>query len=252
MRAIMLMASMTAALSATAASAQTPKEILEGSFSGGVRKALRTELGKLGRVEWSQSWGHTAEVWTGKTKVEFQGINSKIVKILERVNDGEWQKAWVDPQEGTFDIDFSNFRKTPGKLEVRFHFDASCQMRGQAEFRKYKAGAQLISVTGKGRATLHAHVDMRVYLFEQDNKTRVGWETEKVDFKYSDVVLEKVGAVGGETAKLMGDGFQAAVKQWFPDREKDARAAARTAIGDALSGSLEIRNDVAKMIRAMK
>lgn len=232
--------------------AQTPQQILEGAFSGGVRKALQAELGKLGRVEWSESWGHTAEVWTGKTKVQFQGINSKVIKILERVNDGEWKKAWVDPQEQSFDIDFSKFRKTAGKMEVKFHFDAHCQMRGQAEFRKYKAGAQLISVTGKGRATLHAHVDMRVYLFEQDSKTRLGWETEAVDFKYSDVTLEKVGAFGGETARLMGDAFQAAVNQWFPDKERDARAAARQAIGDALNGSLEIRNDVAKMIRALK
>ena len=104
----------------------------------------------------------------------------------------------------------------------------------------------------KGRATLHAHVDMRVYLFEKDSKTHVGWETEAVDFKYSDVVLEKAGLVGGETARLMGDAFQAAVKQWFPDRERDARAAARSAISDALKGSIEIRNDIAKMIRLIK
>jgi hypothetical protein len=243
-------ASLVVATFAPVATAQSPKDLLEGGFSGAVRRELRAELDKLGRVEWTKSWGHTAEVWTGKTTVEFQGINSKIVKIMERVNDGEWYKAWVDPQEQTFDIEFFNFRKTPGKQEVRFHFDVKCQMRGQAEYRKYKSGVKLISVTGKGRATLRAHVDMRVYLFE--NGTRLGWETTAVDFKYSDVVLEKIGAVGGKTAELLGDAFTAGVKQWFPEKEREARAAVRTSISNALKGSQPIRNDVAKMIRSIR
>ena len=62
---------------ASMAGAQSPKDLLEGSFSGAVRQALRVELGKLGRVESTEGWGHTVEVWTGKTKVEFKNIEKR-------------------------------------------------------------------------------------------------------------------------------------------------------------------------------
>lgn len=246
---IVLATLLTATLAPTAL-AQSPKDILEGGFSGAVRRGLQTKLAALGRTEWSESWGHTAETWAGKTKVEFQGIKSKVVKIMERVNDGEWKKAWVEPQARSFDINFSNFRKSSGKPEVTFHFDASCQMRGQAEYRKYKAGAQLLSVTGKGRATLHVHVDMRVYLFEKG--TKVGWETTGVDLKITDVVAEKVGAVGGEAARVLGNAFKAAADKWLPEQQREATAGAKRAIGDALKDNQEIRSDIAKLIRTIK
>lgn len=232
------------------AQAQRPEQYLEGAFSGAVRTGLRAELAKVGRVETTDGWGNKERIWTGKTKVVFQGIKSRVEKIYDTVDHGKWKKGWVELNANTFDVEFRNFKKTPGKMEVRFQVIARGEFRGQFEYRHYDRGIKLVSLTANGRARATAVIDMRVYLFEQGKK--VGWETEAVDFKYSDVVMDKVGHFGGETAKILGDAFTGAVRQWFPQKERDAVSQVKSAITTALKGDVKVRNDVAGLIRHLK
>jgi hypothetical protein len=247
---IFLVALMATFAAGSSAYAQKPEEILAGAFSGAVRTQLRAELAQVGRVENQDGWDNKERVWTGKTKVVFEGIHSRVEKIYDTVNHGKWKKGWVELDAGTFDVEFKNFKKTQGKMEVRFQVVASGEFRGQIEYRHYDRGVKLVSLTANGRAKATAYIDLRVTL--SDDGKRVTWETTAVDFKYSDVVMDKVGHFGGETAKLLGDAFTGAVKQWFPEKERDAVKEVKQAINAALKGSVEVRNDIAELVRKLK
>jgi hypothetical protein len=225
-----------------------PERILEGTVSGAVEAALIQELGGL-KSDFSNSWGHQARIWRGQTKVVWKGIDSRTEKIYENVNDGTWSRGWVriENARDTIDVKFRNFRATPGRPEVRFDIYATCQFRGYVEGRQYKHGVQLWGLDANARARGHIYATIRVYLHE--NGTRLGWDVEKVDIKYSNVEVDRIGAVGGYAARVLGDAFTGVVDKWFADKKNDAIEKAKTAVSRSFGGSIDIRNAIAQMIR---
>lgn len=232
------------------ARAQSPQRQVEAALSGVVRDAIVREIGGM-KAEFSDGWGHQARVWTGKTKVVFQGIKSKVEKIYDTVNDGQWKKGWarLENARNEFDFQVRNFRKTPGFKEIKFQIYVRAYMRAGGQVRAYKNGIKLYDVDGSGRARVHLTIDMKVYL--SNKGTRINWEAENVDFKYSDVVVDKVGVLGGESARLLGDAVKKAITQWFPQKERDAIAKAKNAVYGALSGSAKLRSELTQIINKL-
>lgn len=224
------------------------ERLLEGAVSGPVEAALIQELGGL-QSDFSNSWGHQARIWRGQTKVVWQGIHSHVEKIYENVNDGTWSRGWVriENARDTMDVKFRNFRATPGKLEVRFDIYATCQFRGNVEGRQYKHGVQLWGLDAGGRARGHIYCTVRVYI--HGNGTRLGWDVENVDIKYSNVEVDRIGAIGGYAARVLGDAFTGAIDKWFADKKREAIDKAKSAVSRSFGGSIEIRNAIAQMIR---
>ncbi len=238
------------------------QRVLEGAFSGAVERELIQNLGNL-KSEFSNNWGNTIKTPNGTTteKYKIYGPRNPLtgkrtwtwgyrpaVKYAQK-NHGQWTKGWVrlENARDEFDIKFRNFRKTSGKKEIRFQIFARGMFRGQAEYRSYSHGAKLVSVTANGRARCNIYLNMRVYIY--NNGTRIGWEVESADIKYSDVVLDKIGKAGGTTARLLGDAFTGAVKQWFPQKERDAIAKAKQAVSKSIKGNQRIKSDLAKIMK---
>ena len=101
------------------------------------------------------------------------------------------------------------------------------------------------ATTANGRARCHMYLDMHVFI----RGTKLHWEVEKANIKYSDVVVDRVGHVGGETVKILGDAFTKAVKQWFPKKERQAIEKAKSAVTKTLKGSENIRSKIAQVIK---
>lgn len=232
------------------AQAARPEQILEGAMSGAVERFLYYELRDLNSQS-SNNWDNKIRVWTGKTKVVFQGINSRVVRIYDHKNHGVWTRSSVKMENARdqLDVKFRNFHKTPGKSELRFQIYVRAMFRGQVEARHYNRGVRLWSATVKGRAKGHIYLNMKVYIYKQGNGYRLGWKAENADIKYSDVVTDRVGHAGGYTARVIGDAFTGAIKQWFPKKEREAIAKARKAVSKAISSNIQIRNDLARVIR---
>lgn len=242
----------TVALSPKPAHAQSrAQRMLEGALSGTVRAAVLNSINGM-QAEYSQSWGHQARVWTGETKVVFQGLKSRLERIYRNKNDGEWKRGWVrlENPRNEFDLQIRNFRKTPGRKEIRFQIYCRAYFRAGGEFRKYKAGVQLIRVSGEARARAHITIDMRVYVF--DNGRRIGWEATNADFKYSDFVADRIGHIRGYAARVMGDFLKGVVTQWFPQKERDAISRVKNAVSSAFRGSTRVRREVTQVINSLR
>jgi len=225
-----------------------PEQILEGALSGAVERALYFELRDL-RSEFSNNWGNKISVWTGKTKVVWQGIRSRVERINDELDHGLWTRGWVRIENAAdeLDVKFRNFRKTPGKLQLRFQIYVRAMFRGQIEARQYNHGVGLWRATSNGRARGHIFLNMRVHI----DGTELRWEAENVDIKYSDVAVDRVGHVGGEAARVVGNAFTGAIKKWFADKEREAVSKAKRAVDQAIRGSRPIRNDLARVIKML-
>lgn len=234
---------------------------LQGAMSGAVERELAQQLRDL-KSDFSSNWNKTVKVAVGTTTERYKIYGPRnpftgkrtwtwgyrpAVKYADKPH-GEWSRGWVrlENVRDEFDVKFRDFRKTSGKKEIRFQIFARAMFRGQAEFRSYSHGRRLASVTANGRARCNIYLNMRVYIY--DNGKRMGWEVESADIKYSDVVMDRVGHAGGMTARLLGDAFTGAVKQWFPQKERDAIQKAKTAISNAIKGNQRIKSDLAKVI----
>ena len=237
------------------------QRILEGALSGALEREMAHQMGDL-KSQFSNNWGNTVKAANGTytEKYKIYGPRNPItgkrtwtwgyrpaVKYTQK-NHGEWTRGWVrlENARDELDVKFRNFRKTPGKKEIRFQVMARGLFRGQAEFRSYSHGVKLASVTAKGRARCTIYLNVRVYIY--NNGTRMGWEVENADIKYSDVVMDRVGHAGGTTARLLGDAFTGAVKQWIPENERDAIAKAKLAVSNSIKGNQRIKSDLAKVI----
>ncbi|MDM4019333.1 hypothetical protein [Roseiconus lacunae] len=239
-----------------AASRGRTEQYLEGAMSGVLERALLIELSKLPPVQSSNNWGKQVNVACGTTTERYKikgpfgswtwGYRPA-VKYCKK-NHGEWTKSWVRVENArdSLDVKFRDVRKTASD-EIRFQIYASCMFRGQAEFRAYSHGAQLVSVTANGRARGHVYIDMRVRVDFQAG--RISYDVTGADIKYSDVVMDRVGHFGGTTAKLLGDAFTGAVRQWFPDKEREALQSAKDAIIRSIRGDIDLRNALANAVR---
>jgi hypothetical protein len=63
--------------------------------------------------------------------------------------------------------------------------------------------------------------------------------------------VEHIAGVGGETAKLLGEGVRGALRQWHPSLERELRAKAEAAIVKA-GDSRDVRLNMLELLRSRK
>jgi len=168
-------------------------------------------------------WGAQKEVHTiaGKTRLK---------------NDGDWWKVKVtaDNLADTLILDLRDVRQPEAGrmlLTTFLSFDADVDYDKQ----EWKRGVRLYSGELRARMrvklTLHCEVTARL-----DGDGRILPETVfrlhvlDADFKYDNLVVEHVGGVGGEMAKLLGDAAIGGMHQWHPSFERALLAKADAAI----------------------
>jgi hypothetical protein len=184
-------------------------------------------------------WGAQKEIHTlgGKTRLK---------------NDGDWWKVKVtaDHLPDTLVLDLRDVRQPePGKLlfTTFVSFDADVDYDKQ----EWKRGVRLYSGELRARMrvklTLHCEVTARV-----ENEGKVLPETvfrlrvADADFKYDNLVVEHVGGVGGEAAKLLGDAALGGMHQWHPSFERALLAKADAAIVKA-ADTKEVRIGLSRL-----
>jgi hypothetical protein len=163
---------------------------------------------------------------------EFHGLDGK----LRLKNDGDWWKATVktDNLADTLVLDLRDVSQPePGRLlfTTFLSFDADVDYNKQ----EWKRGIRLYSGELRARMrvklTLHCEVTARM---EGEGKimadTVLRLHIVDADFKYDNLVVEHVGGLGGEAAKLLGDAAIGGMHQWRPSFERDLLAKADAAI----------------------
>jgi hypothetical protein len=205
-------------LAALAALGDNSPDALAGILRRVLIEALPSPL-----YEDDRHWGAQKEVHTisGKMKVK---------------NDGDWWKVKVTAPNlaDSLILDLREPRQPePGRLlfTVFLAFDADVDYDKQ----EWKRGVRLYSGELRARLrvklTLHCEVTARV---EADGtilpETVFRFRVLDADCKYDNLVVEHVGGVGGELAKLIGDAAIGGMHQWRPSFERALLAKADAAI----------------------
>src|SRR5262249_20127145 len=139
----------------------------------------------------------------------------------------------------------------PGRttFDVFLAFEA----RVDYEQQKWKAGLRLYS--GSARARLRVQLALQCELL-----TRLEWNNKltpdavlrlhvvRSNLGYSNLVVERIAGVGGDTAKLIGEAIQRGLCRWRPSLERDLLAKANGAIEKA-ADTKEIRIGLASLLK---
>ena len=225
------------------------------SLSGALRGHLVRNLPPM-LYQGSPGWGHTTRVANG---VKWRGQGLRVHPDLQYANknDGTWRQVHFSTEHlaDSLVFDLRNLQPLePGRLsfDVFLSFDARLDVRQQ----NWESGVKLYDGSLRARLRvkllLNCEATARVEKGKKllpDAVLRLRVTGAKLDYDHFKV--EHVAGVGGETAKLLGDGIRGALRQWHPSLERELRAKAEAAIVKA-GDSREVRVNVLELLRSRK
>jgi hypothetical protein len=201
--------------------------------------ALRNELvDKLPSplAETSPGWGHTKRIG---------GSNKK---------QGKWRKVRLDalnPRD-TLVIDVRDI-KPAADGSVAFSTFLLCDARVEYTEHIYEAGIRVLATSARARLRLHLQVDCQASASLDGSNAWVPdvvltIRATKAHVTYDNLVLEHAIGVGGDAARLMGDGLKNALHELRPGLEASWLAKADAAVVKA-AHAREVRLHLGKLIQ---
>ncbi len=221
-------------------------DVLAGALRGHLVHNLPSTL-----YEASPGWGHTTRaanglVWTGKHVPVHPHVQ------YSDKNDGDWRKVRItaDNLADTLLLDLRNVQR-PGPGRVTFDVFVSLDARVAYEHQKWESGVRLYSGGAKAKlrvkALLSCEATTRLESGSQllpDAVFRL--RVTQAQVSYDNLVVEHIAGIGGEAAKLIGDGLKGGLHQWRPSLEKELLAKADAAIVKA-ADTKEVRVSLSQL-----
>lgn len=204
---------LVASVTAAAPPDRTPAN-LEASLRDLLLQSLPAPL-----FEDTKHWGRKARGPLGKQK-----------------NDGRWWKLRIDPRDPARTlVVLVRDVKQVGTGRKTFNLRVSMPAVIQFEQQVWKYGLRLYSGSTRARAWLHLVLVCEVTT-RLENKGGllpdlvVRMRVLKSDFRYNDLVVEHTAGVGGDGARLLGEGVIETVKRIRPSLERNLFEKANAAI----------------------
>jgi hypothetical protein len=205
-------------------------DLLAGALRGYLVHNLPETL-----YEANHGWGHTAPApnglrWTGRALPLHPHIQ------YSDKNDGDWRKARVTGNNvaDTLVLDIRNVQQPEvGRITFDVVLSIDCQV--DHEHQKWDSGIRLYSGSAKAKLRVKAILSCEATARLDQEKTLLPdavFRLRVVDAKvnYDNLVVEHIAGVGGEAAKLIGDGLKGGLHQWKPSMEKELLEKAEAAI----------------------
>lgn len=230
--------------------------LLTGASTDAVAGAIRGYLVRSLPVplyEASPGWGQTVPVTRG-LKWKGQGLDVHPETIEIPKNDGKWRHVRVTAEHpaDTLVFDIRDLQQPePGRLTftVFLSFDA----RVVYDQQNWHHGHRLYSGSAEARfrlkATLNCEATVRLVagsLLVPDAILRL--HVVRADVNYDNFVMEHVGGIGGEAAKVLGDAGRGGLRQWRPSLEQNLLAKANAAIEKA-GDTKEVRVSLTDLLK---
>jgi hypothetical protein len=201
--------------------------------------------------EKSTGWGHTARVANG---VKWTGKVLPIHPHLQYAdkNDGDWKRFRFTAANlaDTLIFDIRNVQQ-PKPGQIAFDLFVSFDAKVDFTHQKWDAGVRIYSTSARARLRVKATLGCEVTT-ELDQKGSLlpdvvfHPKVTRAKLAYDNLVVEHVGGLGGEGAKLIGDALKGGLQKWHPTMESDLLAKGNAAIVKA--GELkEVRVNLAKL-----
>jgi len=215
------------------------------SFSSVLKDVLLQKLPASPVFEQYRNWGHQATVPT------LQGV-----RIVNKPrNHGNWQhiRATCPDLRKALDLRLHDLQVLHGeKVTFKMHL----ALPTTVEFQQQTWQNGVLVFNGKGRARLRIIADLNLESeIKLDDKggllpdVVIRFKVADARVAYDNLVVEHLGPVGGDAARIIGDALHRAVQRWKPSLERDVQEKARAAILKA-GDSREVHLSLAKLIQA--
>jgi hypothetical protein len=226
-------------------------DLLAGALRGYLVHNLPETL-----YEAAPGWGRTAPApnglcWTGKALPIHPHIQ------YADKNEGDWRKVRVTGKQiaDTLVLDLRNVQQ-PEFGRVTFDVVLSTDCVVDYEHQKWDAGIRLYSGSAKAKLRVKAILSCEATTRLDQEKTLLPdavFRLRVVDAKvnYDNLVVEHIAGVGGEAAKLIGDGLKGGLHQWKPSMEKELLEKAEAAIVKA-ADTKEVHVSLTQLIGGKK
>jgi hypothetical protein len=190
-----------------------------------------------------RNWGHQASVPTLKAG-----------RIVQRMrNHGTWQhlKATCPDLRNNLELRLQDLQVHDGE---RVTFQMHLALPTTVEYRREVWQNGLRVFRGQARARLRIKTDLKLESrIKLDSKGEllpdvvISFKVIDAQVSYDKLVVEHIGPVGGDAARIIGDALHKGVQQWKPSLERDLLAKARAAILKA-GDTREVHLSLAKLI----
>jgi hypothetical protein len=181
------------------------------------------------------NWGHQMEVWNG-VDWEKDGLLLKPHKQKKFKNEGVWRRIRVEAVDPDKDLTLvvNNVRQ-PEKGKVTFDMVVALPTRINFEQQVWVRGTRLYS--GETRARARPILALKCESTTRVEKSggflpNVVFRMRVLDAKlgYDQFQVDHTAGVGGDAAKIIGDGLHDTLKLLVPSLEKDLKEKAQKAI----------------------
>ncbi len=226
-------------------------DVLAGALRGYLVHNLSPTL-----YEASPGWGHTTPVanglhWTGKHVPLHPHVQ------YADKNDGDWRKVRIntDNLADTLLLDLRNVQR-PEVGSVTFDVFVSLDARVDYEHQKWESGVRLYSGSAKAKLRVKALLSCEAMTRLEPGSQLLPdavfrLHVTQVQVSYDNLVVEHIAGIGGEAAKLIGDGLKGGLHQWRPSLEKELLAKADAAIVKA-ADTKEVRVSLSLLFSGKK
>jgi len=224
----------------------TGVDALSGVLRGILVRSLPDPL-----YEASPGWGNMKYVARG---IEWHGQGLNVHPEVQRShkNDGTWQKVrfTADKPADTLVLDLRNVQfPEPSRLtfDIFLCFDAHADYTRQV----WDSGRKVYDGSLRARLRIKLNLSCEVTTRLEPNGGLLPdavfhLRLTKADLRYDNFVMEHVGGVGGELAKVIGDAFRGGLKQWYPTLERELLQKADAALVKA-GDNREVRVNLASL-----
>lgn len=213
-------------LALTGARADEPSAVNLAEISQAFRSLLLANL-PAPLIEKSYNWGKQREAVVG-LKWKRDGLLLKPEAIKKMHNDGIWRKIRVeaDAPDKLLQLAVSEL-KTVEEGKITFKVNVAMPVHVHFEQQMWESGIRLYSGSTRARCKvgvlLQCEVTSKVEFKKDSFLPEVTFRSRVTDAKlgYDDFVVEHTLGVGGDAAKLIGEGVFETVRQAKPSLEEE-------------------------------
>ncbi len=197
-----------------------------------VRQIILDELKP--QYEDNKHWGQKGRILAG-VKVTGKWFDPKIEKRTKEVNDGLWQRyvvTLIEPEKNLH-VRFDRARSVDSN---RFAFSLTLEslLHGEAHIERWRKGVKMLNTSAQGDMTVRARLDFDLAIRLEPGKLLTDVVLDPrvtgVDLELVDLDLRRVGILGHDVARELGDSLRPLIAQQLNEREPKIVAKANAAI----------------------
>ncbi len=228
---------------------QAALAIVEGlsPANGALRAAALPTAVQVANAIGGVARGELINALTGVSYSGSDNWGNQIKTPFGKKNHGTWTRYDGAPSNLNETIVFTVSNAKVKKTTLTFDVFVKVQVRVNAEVRIYNRGVRLLEVSGSGRQDVEGRFSFAI---TRTSRTALNLTTTRSDVQLKRLELDRIGHLGGEAARLVGDTITGAVRKWKPNIIQDVQSRANDSVVNTVQGDVDVKKLVLKALGA--